>query len=135
MRTSAEIKADIAELKLAIDLAYDDDRADMEWDLQSLLEELDEALAAEPVPESVEVPFVKIGDRRGLTALQVREMPWLADFIKRFPDSFEPSVTMDVWLFVEPVPDKHAPTGGLDLVKVTKAFFGIPKDWDEGFLP
>jgi hypothetical protein len=80
-RTSAEIKADIAELKLAIALALDDDRADMESDLASLFEELDEALAAEPVP------------------------------------------------------DKHAPTGGLDLVKVTKAFFGIPKDWDEDFLP
>jgi hypothetical protein len=29
----------------------------------------------------------------------------------------------------------QAPTGGLDLVKVAKAFGGIPKDWDEGFLP
>lgn len=48
MRTSAEIKADIAELRLTIALAPDDD-PDMQGDLQSLLDELDEALAAEPV--------------------------------------------------------------------------------------
>jgi hypothetical protein len=78
MRSSAEIKADIAELKLAIALALDDDRADMESDLASLHEELDEALMAEPVR------------------------------------------------------DKHAPTGGLDLVKVARAFGpNLPKDWDE----
>ena len=46
-RTSAEIKADIAELKIAIALALDDDRADMESDLECLFEELDEAEAAE----------------------------------------------------------------------------------------
>jgi hypothetical protein len=46
-RTSAEIKADIAELKIALALALDDDRADMESDLASLLEELDEAEGAE----------------------------------------------------------------------------------------
>jgi hypothetical protein len=85
MRSSAEIKADIAELKLAIALAYDDDRADMESDLASLDEELDEALAAEPVAK--------------------------------------------LWHEIQ------APTGGLDLVKVAKAFGGIPKEWDEGFLP
>jgi hypothetical protein len=80
MRTSAEIKADIAELKISIALAYDDDRADMESDLASLFEELDEALAAEPVP------------------------------------------------------DKYAPTGGLNLPLVEKAFGSIPEEWDEPSL-
>jgi hypothetical protein len=46
-RTSAEIKADIAELKISIALALDDDRADMESDLCSLYEELGEAQEAE----------------------------------------------------------------------------------------
>jgi hypothetical protein len=48
-RTSAEIKADIAELKLALALADKDDLPDMEADLRSLLDELEDALAAEPV--------------------------------------------------------------------------------------
>ena len=49
-RTSAEIKADIAELRLALTIAYDDARADMEDDLYSLYEELEEAEAAEQQP-------------------------------------------------------------------------------------
>lgn len=80
-RTIAEIKADIAELKIALALALDDDRADMESDLASLLEELDEAEATEPAK---------------------------------------------LWREIQ------APTGGLDLVKVAKAFGpSLPKDWDE----
>jgi len=80
-RTTAEIKADIAALKLEIERAHDDDRPDMEDDLASLYDELDDA-------EQV---------RHDRT-------------------------------------DKYATTG-LDLIRVIKALGGIPKDWDEGFLP
>jgi hypothetical protein len=83
MRTSAEIKADIAELKISIALALDDDRADMESDLASLFEELDEAEEAEAEEAD-----------KGRTGII-----------------------------------------GLDLNKVARAFGGIPKEWDEGFLP
>ncbi len=52
--------------------------------------------------KTVAVPFVKIGNRRGLTRLQIVEMPWLADFVKRFPTSFEPAADLDAVLFIEP---------------------------------
>lgn len=53
--------------------------------------------------ESVEVPFVRIGNRRGLTAHQLREYPWLADFYRRFAHCFEPAPTnIDAVLFIEP---------------------------------
>jgi hypothetical protein len=54
------------------------------------------------VIDSAEVPFVVMGNRRGLTAQQLQEDQWLADFVKRFPDSFEMHVDADVWLFKEP---------------------------------
>lgn len=52
--------------------------------------------------ETVEVPFVKIGNRRALTGLQMMQEPWLADFVKRFPDSFEYAQDMDAAFFIEP---------------------------------
>lgn len=52
--------------------------------------------------ETVEMPFVKIGNRRGITATQMRELPWVAEFYRRFPDSFEPCYEVDAVLFIEP---------------------------------
>lgn len=51
---------------------------------------------------SVPVPFVRIGNRRALTDKQLMEDEGLADFIARFPDSFERSEMDYAWLFVEP---------------------------------
>lgn len=52
--------------------------------------------------ESVEIPFVNVGNRRGLTGQQIVEQPWLQEFIKRFPCSFEPMFVADILLFIEP---------------------------------
>jgi hypothetical protein len=54
------------------------------------------------VSETVEVPFVAIGNRRCLTAQQLMEFPWLADFVQRFPTSFEHGGKADVYVFIEP---------------------------------
>lgn len=51
---------------------------------------------------TADIPFVKIGNRRGLTARQMRELPWVAEFYRRFPASFEPCYGMDAVLFIEP---------------------------------
>lgn len=51
---------------------------------------------------TAEVPFIKVGNRRALTGLQLMQEPSLADFVKRFPDSFEYAYDMDVALFIEP---------------------------------
>lgn len=48
------------------------------------------------------VPFVQIGNRRGLTKTQLVERPELAAFVKRFPASFEVSFNLDVVFFIEP---------------------------------
>ena len=41
------------------------------------------------MPETTEIPFVKIGNYTALTDEQIISMPWLGDFIKRFPNCFE----------------------------------------------
>lgn len=51
---------------------------------------------------SAPLPFVKIGNRRGLTMLQIIENPEIADFVSRFPSSFERVMSMDAVLFIEP---------------------------------
>ena len=51
---------------------------------------------------SEEIPFVRIGNRRGLTALQLFNDDALWDFVKRFPESFEQHVEIDALLFIEP---------------------------------
>lgn len=56
---------------------------------------------------SAPVPFKLFGNRRGLTDQQLAEDEGLADFVARFPDSFERSDTMAAWLFIEP--DKPMP--------------------------
>jgi hypothetical protein len=57
--------------------------------------------------ESVEVPFVKFGDRRGLTMEQVLDQPWLMEFVRAFPDSFEVSPHARAVLFIEPEDHKN----------------------------
>ena len=52
--------------------------------------------------ESVAIPFVKIGNRRGLTGLQLMQFPWLQEFVDRFPASFEYVPDLDVAIFIEP---------------------------------
>lgn len=53
--------------------------------------------------ETVEVPFVRVGNRRGLTDEQLTESRYLADFVRRFSQSFEYDAKQSVWLFIEPV--------------------------------
>lgn len=55
--------------------------------------------------ESACIPFKRIGNRRGLTGLQLMEDPELAAFVKRFPKSFEYAHNMDVAFFIEPKED------------------------------
>jgi hypothetical protein len=57
---------------------------------------------AGPRYESVEVPFQIIDGKKVLTARQVTELPYLQDFIKRFPTCFELHPTMDAYIFKEP---------------------------------
>ena len=53
--------------------------------------------------ESVEVPFQKIGKRRGFTALQLMADPAAANFYKRYKHCFEPAPwNIDAVLFIEP---------------------------------
>lgn len=52
--------------------------------------------------EDAEVPFVQIGNRRGLTAEQIADTPWLADFYRRFKQQFEVAMDVDAVLFIEP---------------------------------
>jgi hypothetical protein len=55
---------------------------------------------------TVEIPFQTLGNRRVLTRQQVEEMPWLLDFIKRFPKCFEYAWPNDYFVFY---PDGDAP--------------------------
>ena len=47
------------------------------------------------------LPFVKIGNRRGFTGMQLIENKELADFVKRFPNRFERNGYYDSMLFIE----------------------------------
>jgi len=58
--------------------------------------------------ETVAVPFVTIGNRRGLTAMQIVEHEYLAKLVRMFPDSFEYHPLADVMLFIEPDIDDAA---------------------------
>jgi hypothetical protein len=61
--------------------------------------------------ETVEVPFVTVGNRQVLTAMQVVESPWLGDFIRRFPTCFVPDLQGDRWVYY---PEGDAPTSQID---------------------
>ena len=52
--------------------------------------------------QSAEVPFQTVRNRRCLTELQLLQNPYLADFVKRFPDSFELDALLNVLWFIEP---------------------------------
>ncbi len=56
--------------------------------------------------ETVEVPFINIGNRRALSDEQVCNVSWLSDFLKAFPSSFEHDEQRHLWWFIEP----EAPT-------------------------
>jgi hypothetical protein len=65
---------------------------------------------------TVEVPFVQIGNRRGLTREQLEENPWLLDFYKRFQHCFELHHSMDAVVFIEPeLAERAPPAEGLSL--------------------
>jgi hypothetical protein len=60
------------------------------------------ASPSNPMFENIAIPFVQIGNRRALTATQCRRDPNLAEFVRLFPDSFEPQRNLDAMLFIEP---------------------------------
>lgn len=51
--------------------------------------------------QSVEVPFIDINGRKGLTGLQMLEHPELAAFVKRYEHCFERPANMDVVILKE----------------------------------
>lgn len=51
--------------------------------------------------EDAEVPFVTIGNRRGLTHQQVTDEPWLMAFYQRFKHQFEVALEFDAVLLIE----------------------------------
>lgn len=51
--------------------------------------------------KDAEIPFVKIGNRRGLTHEQIMNYPWISDFVQRFRTCFENSINPDVLLLIE----------------------------------
>ena len=55
-----------------------------------------------PKFESVAIPFLIIGNRRGLSDWQILCSPIAADFIGVFPHCFERDDANQVWLFIEP---------------------------------
>ena len=48
---------------------------------------------------NAEVPFHTIGNRQCLTDKQIVEMPWLQEFIDRFPKCFERDEVACLWIF------------------------------------
>lgn len=63
---------------------------------------------AGPRYETIAIPFQILADgRRMLTARQVTELPYLQDFIRRFPTCFELHPTMDAYVFKEPDDGKN----------------------------
>jgi len=53
--------------------------------------------------ETVAVPFIAVGNRRGLSRHQIEEVSWLAEFYNMFKDSFEIDCATDTCIFIEPV--------------------------------
>jgi hypothetical protein len=56
--------------------------------------------------ETIEIPFIELGNRQALTGLQLMELPWLRDFVDRFPNCFEAIPYMDVLIYY---PEGDAP--------------------------
>lgn len=59
---------------------------------------------ARSVSESVEVPWKLMGNQRCLTDQQLAEMPWLADFVKRFRHCFTYDEMRRLYVYNEPEP-------------------------------
>lgn len=51
--------------------------------------------------ETVEVPFVTIGNRRALTDEQLMSNVWLMHFLVRFKHRFERDARRQCWLLIE----------------------------------
>ena len=51
--------------------------------------------------ESVPVPFIQRGNRRGLSRHQIEEDAFLADFVNRFRSSFEFDPYANFFIFIE----------------------------------
>jgi len=49
--------------------------------------------------ETVEVPFVTIGNHQAITRKQAAEMLWLVDFVSRFPACFEYDINHELWVY------------------------------------
>jgi hypothetical protein len=49
--------------------------------------------------ENVAVPFIAIGNRQVLTDQQATEMPWVADFIRGWPNCFERIESLSLWVW------------------------------------
>jgi hypothetical protein len=49
--------------------------------------------------ETVEVPFVTLGNRQVLTDRQITEQPWLKEFMARFPRCFSRDDQYFVYVF------------------------------------
>ena len=45
------------------------------------------------------VPFITLGNRQVLTDKQLVEMPWLKEFIARFPACFEYDLVQHMWVY------------------------------------
>jgi hypothetical protein len=53
------------------------------------------------IGEDIEIPFVKLGNRRGLTHLQLMESRAICEFFVRFRHCFELHEYVQIWLFIE----------------------------------
>jgi hypothetical protein len=51
--------------------------------------------------ETIEVPFITVGNRRALTRLTIANEPAVADFVRRFAHCFECDPYTDMYLFIE----------------------------------
>lgn len=52
--------------------------------------------------QTVAVPFIQFGNRRGLTMQQFMENDWLVDLVRRFPAQFEYVPNTEILLLIEP---------------------------------
>lgn len=58
--------------------------------------------------QTVEVPFVTVGNKQALTDTQIMNESWLGEFIARFPHCFERSEMMQCYYYYS----EGVPTSG-----------------------
>jgi hypothetical protein len=49
--------------------------------------------------ETAEIPFITMDNHQVLTDRQLRDEPYLADFVERFPRCFERDDIRNIWIF------------------------------------